>query len=278
MSFELATQLVRASEAATAVVVILHGALGSAQNFRSFASRLSRVRPDYGVLLADLRHHGRSRPAPPPNTLSACANDVERLVHRVNAEGRGAVRAVIGHSLGGKVALEVARQMEGALEQVWVLDSNPGPQPIEMDSEIRRVIQALERVQMPLERRADIVPLLRRDGLSTGIANWMTTNLERTEQGDYRWAFDLDRIKELLADYAATDLWPYLHARVQNQLDLHVVVAERSERLDAPLRERLSRLENERRLRYHLLEKAGHWLHVDNPEGLLALLAEGLPR
>jgi pimeloyl-ACP methyl ester carboxylesterase len=168
--------------------------------------------------------------------------------------------------------------MEGALEQVWVLDSNPGPQQSEMDSEIRRVVQALERVQMPLKRRADVVPLLRREGLSIGIANWMTTNLERTEQGDYRWAFDLDRIKELLIDYAATDLWPYLQQRDQTRLDLHVVVAERSERLDAPLRERLRRLESEQRLRYHLLENAGHWLHVDNPDGLLALLAADLPR
>jgi pimeloyl-ACP methyl ester carboxylesterase len=105
----------------------------------------------------------------------------------------------------------------------------------------------------------------------------MTTNLERTTDG-YRWSFELDRIRALLVDYAARDLWPYLEQRSQERLDLRVVVAERSERLDAPVRERLAQLERAGRLRYHLLPDAGHWLHVDNPEGLLDLLSDALPR
>jgi pimeloyl-ACP methyl ester carboxylesterase len=259
------------------VALVLHGALGSGQNFRSFGSKLATVRPDYAFVLADLRHHGQSRPAPPPDTLLACANDVMRLVERSRGGDSSPIRSVIGHSLGGKVALQLARQVEGNLDQVWVLDANPGAQPIEQDSEIGRVVQALSRVRVPLERRADIVPLLRSDGLSSGIANWMTTNLERTDDG-YRWSFDLDRIQELLLDYAASDLWPYLEQRDQSRLDLHVVAAERSERLDQPVRERLTRLDYAGRLRYHLLPNAGHWLHVDNPSGLVELLAAELPR
>lgn len=55
-------------------------------------------------------------------------------------------------------------------------------------------------------------------------------------------------------------------------------MAERSERLDQTVRDRLAQLEHQGKLRYHLLAKAGHWLHVDNPDDLLALLAESLPR
>jgi pimeloyl-ACP methyl ester carboxylesterase len=138
-------------------------------------------------------------------------------------------------------------------------------------------VEALARVRVPLQRRADIVPLLRAEGLSTGLANWMTTNLERTDDG-YRWAFELERIQALLVDYAAVDLWPYLEGRSQARLDLHVVVAERSERLDESVRARLLHLEQQRRLRYHLLPAAGHWLHVDNPGGLLEMIARELPR
>lgn len=275
MTFELGCQLIGAAEDRRNVAVVLHGALGSGQNFRSFASKLAELRPDYALLLADLRHHGKSRGAPPPDTLIACAEDVVRVLER---HERGAsVRAVIGHSLGGKVALEVARQREERLQQVWVLDANPGAQPLDQDSEIARVVEALLEVPMPLERRADVVPVLRRAGLSPAIANWMTTNLERTTDG-YRWSFELDRIRVLLVDYAARDLWPYLEQRSQERLDLRVVVAERSERLDAPVRERLAQLERAGRLRYHLLPDAGHWLHVDNPSGLLDLLSSSLPR
>lgn len=276
MAFQLATLRV-GGEAPKHSAVILHGALGSGQNFRSFASKLARLRSDYAFLLPDLRHHGQSRPAPPPDTLAACAQDVVRLVQSAAEPDRAPVRVVIGHSLGGKVALQVARELEGVLAQVWVLDSNPGIQPLQADSEIQRVVSALSRVPMPLERRADVVPLLLERGLSAAIANWMTTNLERGADG-YRWALDLERIQALLVDYSETDLWSYLDGRKQDRLDLHWVVAERSERLDQTVRDRLAQLEHQGKLRYHLLAKAGHWLHVDNPDDLLALLAESLPR
>lgn len=276
MTFQLHTQTVSATpDGARFTGLFLHGALGSGQNFRSFASRLAKLRPDYRFVLADLRHHGKSRGAPPPDTLAACAGDVLGLLG-----GPAPVSVVLGHSFGGKVALEVARELErqpGALRQVWVLDASPGARDADQGSEIRRVVQAVEQVPVPLERRAEVVPLLRNLGLSDGLASWMTTNLER--RGDvYEWTFDLERIRTLLRDYDARDLWPTLEARNNDRLDLHFVVAERSERLGADIRQRLLALAAEGRLQYHLLPNAGHWLHVDNPDGLLELLAAELPR
>jgi pimeloyl-ACP methyl ester carboxylesterase len=125
---------------------------------------------------------------------------------------------------------------------------------------------------MPLERRQDVVPWLVEQGLSRGLASWMTTNLERRDD-HYHWTFDLERIETLLSDYERRDLWPELEKRSNTAVGLHFVVAERSERLDAEIRGRLQRLASEGRLAYHLLEDAGHWLHVDNPSGLLRIMA-----
>jgi pimeloyl-ACP methyl ester carboxylesterase len=185
------------------------------------------------------------------------------------------VSTLIGHSLGGKIALEVARQ--GApLSQVWVLDANPGPQAPSSGGEVGRVIAALRKIPLPIETRADIAQLLLDEGLSPAIANWMTTNLERTD-GGYGWALDIDGIHALLLDYAASDHWPFLDSRHQDDLDLRIVVAERSDRLDQEARAHFERLASRGQLGYQLLPDAGHWLHVDNPEGLLALLAKNLP-
>jgi esterase len=282
MPFQLFTQTVGADDA-DSTALFLHGALGSGQNFRSFVARLAKLRPDYRFILADLRHHGKSGGAPPPDTLEACAEDVLALM------SRAPVSVLFGHSFGGKVAIEVARKLEGTeteethaggthteLSQVWVLDSSPGNRDADEGSEIRRVVQAVEGVPVPLPRRADVVPLLRAQGLSEGLASWMTTNLDRREDG-FVWTFDLERIKTLLRDYDSRDLWPYIEARASSSIDLRFVVAERSERLDAPIRERLQRLAAEGRLHYELLPNAGHWLHVDNPEGLLELIAKALP-
>ena len=88
----------------SACAYVLHGILGSAKNWRTFGRRLAARFPSWRIVLVDLRHHGDSPHLPPPNTLAACAADLERL--SAAREERPSV--VIGHSFGGKVALEWA--------------------------------------------------------------------------------------------------------------------------------------------------------------------------
>lgn len=258
--------------------LVLHGVLGSGQNFRGIARKLCERRPDYRFVLVDLRHHGQSSGAPPPDTLAECARDLGRLLTHLQREQADTPPAsvVIGHSFGGKVALEFSRQCP-ELRQVWVLDSDPGTQPAKGTSgEIARVIAAVRAVPVPLSRRSEVIPTLTGKGLSQGLANWMTTNLKREGEG-YTWVFDLDRIEALLADYYAEDLWEYLETLTPPP-DVHLVVAEQSERFTKEMRARAQHLEEQGHLRYHLIEKAGHWLHVDNPEAVLELLVNELVR
>jgi pimeloyl-ACP methyl ester carboxylesterase len=96
MSFLLAHRIVEAAGADRAAYV-LHGALGSGQNFGRFAARLAEARPDLEYVLVDLRNHGRSAGAPPPHTLESCARDVLRLADHLGKP----VDTLIGHSFGG---------------------------------------------------------------------------------------------------------------------------------------------------------------------------------
>src|SRR5690606_28024263 len=103
------------------VCYVLHGVLGSGNNFRTLIKGLASSCPQFRFLLVDLRLHGRSLEAPPPHTLQACAADLARLAEHDKA----LPAAVIGHSLGGKVALAYAERQPPELRQVWVLDSYP---------------------------------------------------------------------------------------------------------------------------------------------------------
>ena len=102
-------------------LLVLHGVFGSAANWRMFARRLAAERPDWGFLLADLRGHNRSLGAPGPHRLDSMAAD---LLHLEAPQGE--IRGVMGHSLGGKVALAYAAKRGGELDQLWMLDSRPG--------------------------------------------------------------------------------------------------------------------------------------------------------
>jgi len=265
---------------------VLHGVLGAGHNFRSFAKRLQEARPDIAFALIDLRYHGRSLGAPPPHTLDACAGDLVELAQEF---GRFP-SYVVGHSLGGKVALNYGRHAvqvpehsgRAGLRQVWALDSDPGPQTPSLEHEVLRVLGALRLYPGPFASRAEATQKLLGHGLSSGLSNWLVMSLDREPGGDGRlsWRFDLDAIDALLADYFTTDLWPFLHdvslADPHQTPRFELLVAEHSDRWSGSMRERAAHLPQGGAVRVHELPDAGHWVHVDNPDGLLRIMLQHL--
>ncbi len=268
--------------AAPKLALLLHGALGSGNNLRSLAVKLTKLRPEYRFCLVDLRHHGDSQGAPPPNTLEACANDLAALIAELGTEPQ----VIAGHSFGGKTALMFSALFPGRTRQFWILDSNPGSQEPTAANEVIRVIQAVRSTTTPAADRGHVVSqLMDQQGLSSGTSNWLATNLQRQSEG-FVWRFNLDAIYELMLDYFRVDLWPVLESPAANS-DFRVVVAERSDRWAPENRARLeAMLETVRRqattvrdrgtVALHIVPNAGHWLHVDNPAFLLELMAGNL--
>ena len=254
-------------EGAPSSVFVVHGILGSGRNWTSVARSLVSRLAGWRVVLVDLRGHGDSHGLAPPHDLDACARDLAVLASKL-----GAPDAVIGHSFGGKVVMQAAR--DGALSpaSVWALDTPPGaaaagsPGHVEMT----RVFEALRSVPQPLGSRGEVVNHLAKHGLSKGIGQWMTTNL-RLEDGGYVWRFDLEVAWSLIQSYFREDLWPWLRSGPEG---LRFVRGARSDRFDAPAIRRLEELPPP--VRVDVLADAGHWVHVDNPGDLLDLLVDDL--
>ena len=241
-------------------VFICHGILGSGQNWRSFARQLQQIRPNLNVVLVDLRCHGRSPSEIPPHTVDSCARDLFKLSGNV-----GSPDVIIGHSFGGKVALAALRYLNP--QQVWVLDSPPGPLSDRPEDrhEVSNVISALSKVPMPLKKRSDLKHLLVSSGFSEAIGNWMTTNLKRTN-GGYVWRFDLNGVESLIRDYFKQDLWSLIETK--QDAEIHLVRAQDSDRWSESI---INRLQQQNSTKLHILPRSGHWVHVDNPEGLLEM-------
>lgn len=276
MTPPLAHVVVTAPEAAPRhTAFILHGILGSARNWLGFARRFVTRVPDWRLVLVDLRNHGDSHGAPPPHTLAACAADLSALAAHLGVRPE----AVIGHSFGGKVALAYARDHGAGLRQCWVLDAVPGaadPRDIDGDThEVVDVVGALRTVALPITSRAALQETLRGRGFSESFAGWMTTNLRALDAGGFTWRFSLDAADAMLESYFATDFWPFLGA-LPETLRVDVVRAARSDRWRSADLARFADAQAGGDVRLHVLEDAGHWLHVDNPEGLMRLLAGGL--
>ena len=248
-------------------VLVLHGILGSCQNWRFFCNKLRRLRPSLRFVLADLRNHGRSPHIDGDNGLFECAQDLYQLQHKF-----GAFDAIVGHSFGGKVALQCANGVfDDRLKEVWVLDSNPAKEGTESRdfSEVAQVIAMLQKVKLPIANRRALVTTLMNMGASDSIAKWMTTNVIKGN-GGYVWKFNLNAITNMIEDYFCQDLW---HVFDQSNRNYHIVRAMRSDRWSKSNVSRMESLTSG----YHQID-AGHWIHVDNPEGLMQLLAGNLLR
>ena len=171
-------------------MLVLHGILGSGNNFATIARRLAAACPAWGFALVDLRMHGQSMDAPPPHTSPPPgAGDLVHVAAALDAP----VRGVMGHSFGGKVALAYAA--EAPLDQAFVLDASPGTKR-GREGPIRGILEMLRALPAPLPSRERFVELVIERGHTPAIAAWLAMNVRRAPDGDgYRLRLlDLDAI------------------------------------------------------------------------------------
>jgi pimeloyl-ACP methyl ester carboxylesterase len=238
-------------------VLLIHGILGNRRNMIGFAKRLVADFSDWRVCVVDLRHHGDSRDFPPPNDLASCAQDL------LNLDISPSI--VIGHSFGGKVALALSELIP--VRQVWALDSPPGVVQIDPNdsSSVLNVIAILKEIPLPITSRQDLIRQLE-VRLSRPIAMWMTTNVRETPEG-LRWAFNLPAVEEMLASYREASFKAMLRAP-HPQTDYHFVRAVSGRGFAVP---------DAQNVYAHDLANSGHWVHIDNPSGILDLMRLSLP-
>lgn len=249
-------------------VYYVHGIFGSGRNWRSVARRVHRERPDWGSVLVDLRMHGESQGFAPPHTIAACAADVAAAL-----TSRGATECVLlGHSFGGKVALAAAG-LSDAVRQVWVIDSTPTARAAAGGSAMD-MLESLESLPDEFLTRESAVADLVRAGHQRLVAQWMATNLV-SHDGVWRWRFSLSAMRALLADFHRTDVWPVLED-TRRRFAVHVVKAADSAILSAADLERLEGLSEACETVLHHVS-GGHWVNMDSPSELAALMTTQLP-
>ena len=251
-------------------LVLTHGMLGAGGNLRTIARKLVERRPEWGVVLVDLRGHGASELGEPPYDLQACAADLQVVLDEV-----GGVEAIAGHSFGGKVVLALRGLAPVGLRQTWVLDASPGAQPVASreSNTVTQVIELLDRLPRVWPRREDFVAAIVAAGHPAPFGQWLAMNLVPDPDGAFALRLDLVAIRALLEDYFERDLWPIV---VDPALpgDVELVIAERSTTVTADDRRRLETAPPF--VHVHRIV-AGHWLHVDAPDAVVDLFARRLP-
>jgi len=235
-------------------LVILHGLFGSAASWGGHAKAFAA---HHRVIVPDLRNHGTS-PHADAMDYPSMADDVVALLDRLGLE-RG---ALLGHSLGGKVAMQFALHHGDRVERLIVADIAPRTYVGNQDA----VIAALEAMDMSLVgSRADADRLLARTIDQPPLRAFLLTNLVRLDDG-FAWRINLPAIvANLLTIYA----FPEPAGLAYQGPALFVAGAEsnyvRNED-EAPIRALFPDAQFSR------IAGAGHWLHADHPDEFRAIV------
>ncbi len=164
-------------------VIILHGLFGTLDNWQTIARQLSA---NYLVYLVDQRNHGRS-PHTDDFDYSLLAEDLKDFM-----ESEGMSQAtIIGHSMGGKTAMQFAVSYPEMVRSLIVVDIAPkayegGHQEI-FDALLSVDLTKIESRKMADEQLMSAIP-------DFGVRQFLLKNLTREKEGGYRWKMNLPAI------------------------------------------------------------------------------------
>ena len=177
-------------------LVILHGLLGSSRNWWG-AGRLLADR--HRVLALDLRNHGGS-PHAPEHTIEAMAADVLETLDALGVSRT----ALLGHSMGGKVAMRLAVEKPDRVEWLIVVDTAPTETPGGA-----RELEVLSRLDLdPVKSRKEADAALAREIDDPVSRQFLLTNLVIGEDGRATWRVNLPALLAGLPSMRSSNLAP----------------------------------------------------------------------
>ena len=226
-------------------MVLIHGLFGSLDNLAVIARGL---KDDHPLIQLDLRNHGLSG-RDPEMTYQAMAEDV---LETLDAEGIGQF-IVIGHSMGGKVAMMLTSLAPERVKKMVVIDMAPVAYPDRHHDAIFAALKAVTAANLTTRNEA---AALMRQTIEEGVVQFL---LKSFYQGEWRF-----NVPVLWENYDRIIGWHPLSAWPQPALFIR---GELSPYLADDYREAL--LMQFPGARAHIVAGAGHWVHAEKPDAVL---------
>ena len=160
-------------------IFVIHGLFGDLSNLTGL---ITSLQPYHNVISVDLRNHGNSSHSP-HMSYQDMANDLLELADHLNIENF----SIIGHSMGGKVAMTCALQQPERINKLVVADIAPVAYA-EKHLDIFKGLQALTAEQIESRKSADL--LLGEYIKTAEIRQFLLKSLQ-VKEGKYQLKFNL---------------------------------------------------------------------------------------
>ncbi len=237
-------------------LIILHGVFGSSDNWKTLANHLMST---FEVYLVDQRNHGLS-PHSDDFNYQVMTDDLKELLDDEQIEKY----SLLGHSMGGKTAMNFAIQYPEKIIKLIIVDIAPKRYPPRHQN-ILKGVHSLTLHEINTRKEAD--DLLSVTINNAGIRQFILKNLSRNPEGLFYWKINWKAIEDNIQAIGA----PLLSHAVFSGKVMFIRGAQSDYILN----------EDEPLLKKHFpdavlitIKKAGHWVHAEQPAQLLALIKQ----
>ncbi len=239
-------------------LIILHGFLGSLDNWRAVSHRMSSR---FKIISVDLRNHGHS-PHHPAMSYPAMAEDLCEFFNQQDM----ASAHLLGHSMGGKVAMQFATTHPQRIEKLIVVDIAPRAYPASHEA----TLAALRDLDLrAFTSFGEIDGALAPQISPPRIRQFLMKNLARRRDGGFCWRINLDAIlknyHELTKPIVPTHAFPKPACFIRGGRSEYIADE------DLPLiKEMFPKSE------FVTIPDAGHWVQTDATEHFLKIVMDFL--
>ena len=235
-------------------IIILHGLFGMLDNWQTIAKQLAT---DYSVYIIDQRNHGRS-PHLPDFNYPIMAEDLHQFM-----EDNWIYEAhIIGHSMGGKTAMQFALTYPDAVNKLVVVDIAPK----QYTAGHQVIFDAL--LSLPLDQitsRKEATAQLQTKIKEAGTLQFLLKNLSRNKAGQYAWKMNLPVIhqyyEQILANVEMDEPFARPTLFIKGGQSDYIQASDRSSMQQFFPQSSIA-----------TIPQAGHWVHAAAPTELLKLV------
>ncbi len=235
-------------------LILLHGLFGSSANWGSIARALAGR---FRVVVPDLRNHGRS-PHAAPMDYASMAEDLRGLIDRLGLQRP----LVVGHSMGGKVAMRLALESPEQVAGIGVVDIAP----VDYRHDFSAVFDGFEAVDLAsLADRAEADRRVAAHVPDGAVRAFLLQNLVHEADG-WRWRLNLPLLRESMAAITGFDV----PAGAPFDGPVHFIYGTRSHYVQEAYRPRI--LDLFPQAVFCAVEGAGHWVYAERREAFMHCL------
>lgn len=226
--------------------LLIHGLFGNLDNLGNLARDLVH---DRSVLQVDLRNHGLSPHAPEMN-YDVMVQDIEELLDELAIEQLD----VIGHSMGGKVAMALASHLPQRVHRLVLLDISPVVYPVRRHDAMFKAINAVSEAK--INNRTQAAACMRQYMQEEGVIQFLLKSFNRGE-----WRFN---VAALWDNYDEISGWNPIPPYRGETL---FIKGGNSSYIQAAYRDAIA--EQFPCAHAHIVAGTGHWLHGEKPVQVL---------